>query len=55
MKTWEAVRALEEGKRVRKVYWNEDKYILADEYGNVIDEEGKPYVVEYLNDNWELL
>lgn len=55
MKTFEAVKALEEGKKVRKVYWSEDKYVMADEYGNMVDEEGKPFRIEYLQDNWELL
>ena len=55
MKTFETVRALEEGKKVRKIYWEEGKYVMADEYGNMIDENGKPFVIEYLQDNWELL
>lgn len=54
MKTWEAIKALEEGKKVRKVYWDKDEYIMADEYGNIVYCDGQPYVIVYLKDNWEL-
>ena len=40
MKLWEAIKALEEGKKVRAVYWSESLYVYKDLYGNYITEEG---------------
>lgn len=54
MKLWEAMKLLEEGKKVRRVYWDEDEYITTDEYGNIVYCDGRPYVNAYLSDNWEL-
>ncbi len=51
----EAMKALVEGKKVRRVYWDEDVYIMVDEYGNIVDNDD---VLESFNikidDKWEI-
>lgn len=50
----EAMKALAEGKKIRRLFWDKDVYIMVDEYGNIIYNDGKPYEIEYVADNWEL-
>ena len=50
----EAMKALVEGKKIRRVYWDEDVYIMVDKYGNIVYNDGTSYEIRYLTDNWEL-
>ena len=50
----EAMKALVEGKKLRRVYWDEDVYIMVDEYRNIVYNDGMPCEIGYLADNWEL-
>lgn len=57
MKTWEAMKALEEGKKVRHVYWEQDKYIVIDftsAYNHIVDEKGNLSCINETNDEWEI-
>lgn len=56
MKTWEAMEALEEGKKVRKVCWNKDEYIVKITDGRFEMSEGGFYVfmIERQSDDWEV-
>lgn len=51
MKGWEAVKALDEGKKVRKAYWDKE-YLYKEEDGHISGEEGGDWV---LDGDWELL
>lgn len=54
MKFWEAMKCLEEGKKVRKCEWRKDEYIYIDE--NVILTQGKLKYNFYnpTNSEWEI-
>ena len=54
MKTWEAVKALEEGRKVRRRGWNEDWYVLMDENGDFLDDCGTIYEFGSNSDDWEI-
>ena len=61
MRCWQAIKALEEGKKVRRKEWGQEAYIewRNQDISNVItDEEGQPYELGILyctDDNeWEL-
>lgn len=56
LKTWEAIKALEEGKKVRKNSWEMKEYIYLDKYGNIIQENGSDYELDciYKEDEWEI-
>jgi hypothetical protein len=53
MKFWEAMRYLEEGKKVRKVGWNEKDYICLNE-NEIVDEDGDLYSSVSICEEWEL-
>lgn len=57
MKTWEALKALEEGKKVRLKYWGCDRYIYKTEDGTILDNtEDIVFITlgtEIKDDNWE--
>ena len=57
MKTWEAIKALQEGKKIRQTDWyNEDRYICLqhDDHGYIMDQNGDIYIFAYLDDReWE--
>jgi hypothetical protein len=54
MKLWEAMKALEEGKKVRKQNWNRYEYIFIDKTGRIADETGSTYEINRSNEGWEL-
>ena len=39
MKLWEAMKALEEGKKVRRIDWAPNEYIYIDSYNEVINND----------------
>lgn len=43
MKFWEAMKAMEEGKKVRKAYWSEHQYIYLDKKNRCIIDDGEDY------------
>lgn len=53
MKFWEAMKCLEEGKKVRRKTW-ENEYIYLDEHNVIMNEEDEP--IEYIGnkDDWEI-
>lgn len=57
MKFWEATKALEEGKKVRRSYWEEDSYIYIDSDNNLRDNYGglpNLYYIPDDDDDWEI-
>jgi hypothetical protein len=54
MKTWEAIKALEEGKKVRKRDWNKNWYVFMNEDGDYIDECDCVYGFDHKCEDWEL-
>ena len=53
MKTWEVVRCLEEGMKVRKKNWSKEMYIYFKD-GELVDECGIFYNFSLKPDNWEI-
>ena len=57
MKAWEAMKLLEEGKKIRDKSWGEGYYIYLDADGDIIDESNNQYLVANISDiskDWEL-
>ncbi len=56
MKTWEAIKALEEGKKVRHSKWHETEYIYMDENKNIIEKGNFEFVFTRFNSSggWEI-
>lgn len=58
MKTWEAMKALEEGKKVRQVDWEPDEYIVINfKYSTdskIVDEKGNPSYIQLVDYEWEI-
>ena len=55
MKFWEAMKALEEGKKIRKVYWNENEYYYLDDDFVTRNENNNYIVISYEgNEEWEI-
>lgn len=55
MKFWEAMKALEEGKKVRKSEWDPKYYLVKDKNsGNIVDEENNLHADCKQYDDWEL-
>ena len=56
MKFWEAMKALEEGKKVRKKDWDEWKYLHLNDSNCIINEVGMYVCINliYINDDWEI-
>ena len=56
MKFWEAMKCLEEGKKVRRLGWHEGEYLYIDEKHNICDEYGNYAELCYIGnkDNWEI-
>ena len=57
MKLWEAMKALEEGKKVRRVDWEPYEYIYIDSYNEVINNYGTSADKEILDNiymTWEI-
>jgi hypothetical protein len=58
MQTWEALKALQEGKKVRRTSWDEkDNYIYLNENGSLRHSNGTRYRLEHhINRNdWEII
>lgn len=57
MKTWEAIKLLEEGCEVRRTSWEEkDNYIYLDSNGSLRHSNGNRYRLEHhiKRDDWEI-
>ena len=55
MKFWEAMKAMEEGKKVRKESWLKDEYIYISEVNCIIvDENGNVYKMSDSRGDWEI-
>ena len=57
MNFWEAIKSLEEGKKVRRSYWEEDSYIYIDSDNNLRDNYGglpNLYYIPDDDDDWEI-
>ena len=57
MKAWEAMKLLEEGKKLRDKNWKEGRYIYLDVDGDIIDESNNQYLVANISDiskEWEI-
>ena len=56
MKLHEAIKHMEEGKKVRLPYWNKDKYVCVNEKNCIVDHEGQiTMIYGILSDEWELV
>ena len=55
MKFWEAVREMQDGKKIRRKTWDDGDYIYMN-YGELIDERDKQYSINYVfnDDEWEI-
>ena len=55
MKFWEAVREMQDGKKVRRKNWLDRDYIYM-ENGKLMNEQGKRYLIDYVfnDDEWEI-
>lgn len=51
MNFWEAIKALEEGKKVRRSYWEEDSYIYIDSNNVLRDNYGALQDLYYIPDD----
>ena len=57
MKLWEAMKALEDGKKVRRIDWAPNEYIYLDSYNEVINNYGTSADKEILDNiymTWEI-
>ena len=55
MKFWEAMKHLEEGKKVRRTIWEENEYLYVDENHDIKDEEGYHFeLCTTGKDDWEV-
>lgn len=55
MKGSEVIKALEEGKSIKAVDWEEGQYIYLDKSNRIIDEEGEEYMIFHLfEDRWKV-
>ena len=53
MKFSEAMKLLEEGKKVRLVGWNKGEYIYLDEFGCLLNDDGSDYEPYVITEEWE--
>ena len=44
MTFWQAMKALEEGTRVRKTCWNSHEYICIDDKNVIVNQKGEDYI-----------
>ena len=56
MKFWEAVKSMQEGKKVRLFTWSPNQYIYLNETTKIVDETGHLYGIDYISmeNVWEL-
>ena len=56
MKFWEAMKALEEGKKVRKKDWDEWKYLHLNDSNCIVNEVDMYVCINliHINDDWEI-
>lgn len=54
MKFWEAMKAMEEGKKVRKVNWEDEAYIYINENSEIRDNEDFYPALYCINEEWEI-
>lgn len=58
MKVYEAMKALGEGKKIKKRNWEHDAYLVIDEDLDILDEEGNEFEFGFINlndDDWEIV
>lgn len=56
MKTWEAIKALQEGKKVRRIHWTHKHYIkLTEKESIIIDNYGELFELTECTNDWEIL
>lgn len=57
MKFWEAMKAMEEGKKVRNEKWTKDQYLYLSISNEILDEKGRDVGINYIGiagSNWEI-
>lgn len=57
MKFWEAMKSMEEGKKVRNESWREDWYLCLDKQGHIVDELGAVCDLNFIGtkgSEWEI-
>ncbi len=54
MTSSEALKALEEGKKIRKSYWDKGYYVYVGEKNKLFNNSGKPFGVFELADYWRI-
>lgn len=53
MRFYEAIKLVEEGKKVRRVDWEKDEYIHKNTFNDLIDEKGEFFCNVCLDGDWE--
>lgn len=54
MTSIEALKALEEGKKVRKHFWNKEYYLYVGDENKIYNNAGRQFGIAELADYWEL-
>ena len=54
MKTWEAVKAMQDGYSVRRSWWAKDDYIKLNSSGDIVDRGGDLQELCDVSGNWEV-
>ena len=54
MKSWEAVRAMEEGKKVTRPKWDDDEFLMIDEEYDIVNKEGSFYAFDCKYNDWTI-
>ena len=57
MKFWEAMKAMEEGKKVRNKEWTKDQYLYLSVDNEILDEKDQDVGINYIGvsgSNWEI-
>lgn len=55
MQFWEAMKLLEEGKKIRRKWWSSSSYIMLKGKEDVVDEKGNCAQLQYFSDDlWEI-
>lgn len=54
LRFWEAMKALEEGKKIRRKHWDPNWYLVKSDNGQIRNSDGKFSTAHRVCGNWEL-
>ena len=55
MEMWEALKFMQEGKKVRRKIWAKDEYLILDSYKDIVDNYGTLFRIDCLHHDWEIV